>query len=33
MRKAVKKNIHVFCEKPPARNINELQKVLKAKHL
>ena len=27
--KALKKNIHVFCEKPPARNINELQKVLK----
>ena len=26
---AIKKNIHVFCEKPPARNINELKKVLK----
>ena len=28
-RMAIKKNIHVFCEKPPARNINELKKVLK----
>ena len=28
-RTAIKKNIHVFCEKPPARNINELKKVLK----
>ena len=27
--KALKKNINVFCEKPPARNINELKKVLK----
>jgi len=27
--KALKKNINVFCEKPPARNINELRKVLK----
>ena len=26
---AIKKNIHVFCEKPPARNIKELKKVLK----
>ena len=29
--KALKKNINVFCEKPPARNINELRKVLKEK--
>ena len=28
-RLAIKKNIHVFCEKPPARNIKELKKVLK----
>jgi len=27
--KAIKKNINVFCEKPPARNIYELNKVLK----
>ena len=27
--KALKKNINVFCEKPPARNINELNKVFK----
>ena len=27
--KALKRNIHVFCEKPPARNINELKRVLK----
>tara|TARA_B100000029_G_C17598862_1_gene965107 strand:+ start:1490 stop:2503 length:1014 start_codon:yes stop_codon:yes gene_type:complete len=27
--KALKKNINVFCEKPPARNIVELSKVLK----
>jgi len=27
--KALRKNINVFCEKPPARNINELKKVLK----
>ena len=27
--KALKKNINVFCEKPPARNIGELRKVLK----
>ena len=27
--RALKKNINVFCEKPPARNIGELQKVLK----
>jgi predicted dehydrogenase len=27
-RLAIKKNIHVFCEKPPARNIKELKKVL-----
>ena len=26
---ALKKNINVFCEKPPARNIQELKKVLK----
>ena len=26
-RLAIKKNIHVFCEKPPARNIKELKKV------
>ena len=27
---AIEKNIHVFCEKPPARNVAELQKVAKA---
>jgi len=27
--RALKKNINVFCEKPPARNIKELKKVLK----
>ena len=27
--RALKNNINVFCEKPPARNIGELQKVLK----
>ena len=27
--KAIKNKINVFCEKPPARNINELKKVLK----
>ena len=27
--RAIKKNINVFCEKPPARNLNELKKVLK----
>ena len=27
--KALKKNINVFCEKPPARNISELNKVFK----
>ena len=27
--KALRKNINVFCEKPPARNINELKRVLK----
>ena len=27
--KAIKKNINVFCEKPPARSIKELKKVLK----
>ena len=27
--KAIKKNINVFCEKPPARNLNELNKVFK----
>ena len=27
--KAIKNNINVFCEKPPARNINELKEVLK----
>ena len=26
---AIRKNIHIFCEKPPARNINELKKVFK----
>ena len=26
---AIKKNINVFCEKPPARNITELNKVFK----
>ena len=26
---AIKNNIHVFCEKPPARNITELREVLK----
>ena len=28
--KALEKNIHVFCEKPPARTTKELQKVLEA---
>jgi len=25
---SLKKNIHIFCEKPPARNLNELKKVI-----
>jgi len=27
--KAINKNIHIFCEKPPARNIKELNKIFK----
>lgn len=28
---ALKNNVHIFCEKPPARNINDLKKVIKIK--
>ncbi len=28
---ALKKNVHIFCEKPPAKNLNDLKKVIKVK--
>ena len=26
---ALKKNLHVFCEKPPAKNVKDLKSVIK----
>jgi len=28
-RLAIKKNIHVFCEKPPGKNVNDIKKVVR----